>query len=98
MFDLSSVNKRYFEIKINNLTLEVEPPKVKVLKKIVALTKSKGEEIMDNYAKAVEMILNKNRSGYQVSEEVIDELDFDQLNHIVTAYFEWLGEQKNSKN
>ncbi|MDP4174140.1 MAG: hypothetical protein Q8933_09250 [Bacteroidota bacterium] len=98
MFDISAVNKRYFTIKIENITLEVEPPKVKALKEIVALAKSKGEDVMDNYARAVEMILNKNKSNYKVPETLIDELDFDQLNEIVTAYFGWLGEQRNSKN
>jgi uncharacterized protein YqgV (UPF0045/DUF77 family) len=98
MFDITTVNKRYFEIKIDTLTLEVEPPKVKVLKQIVALSKSKNEEKMDNYVQAVIKILNKNKSNYKVPEELIDELDFDQLNQIVTSYFEWLGEQRNSKN
>lgn len=98
MFDISTVNKRYFVIKINDITLEVEPPKIKMLKKITALSKSRNEDAMDDLAEAVRMILSKNKTGYKVPEEIIDELDFDQLNEILTAYFEWLSKEKNSKN
>ena len=98
MFDLNSANKRYFDIKIGNSTLEVEPPRIKVLKKIMALSKARNEDAIDDLAEAVGMILNKNKSGYVVSSEVIDELDLDQLNEILTAYFEWLSKEKSSKN
>lgn len=98
MFDINTVSKRYFNIKIGDLSLEVEPPKIKVLKKITALSKSRNENSMDDLAAAVEMILSKNKSGFKVSEEIIDELDLDQLNEILTAYFQWLSKEKNSKN
>jgi len=98
MFDISTVNKRYFNIKIGDLTLEVEPPKLKVLKKITSLSKSRNEDAMDDLSEAVGMILSKNKSEYKVPQEVIDELDLDQMNEILTAYFEWLSKEKNSKN
>jgi len=98
MFDISVINKRYFDIKIGDLTLEVEPPKIKTLKKIMSLSKSRSAEAMDDLAEAVHVILNKNKSGYVVSSEIVDELDLDQLNEILTAYFEWLSKEKSSKN
>lgn len=98
MYDISAINKRYFDIKIGDLTLEVEPPKIKTLKKIMSLSKSRSAEDMNDLAEAVGMILNKNKSGYVVASEVIDELDLDQLSEILTAYFEWLSKEKSSKN
>lgn len=98
MFDLNIVSKRYFTVKINNTILHVEPPKIKVLKKITALSKSRNEDAMEDLSEAVKMILNKNKKNYKVTSELVDELDFDQLNSILTAYFEWLSTEKNSKN
>jgi len=98
MFDVNVINKRYFDIKIDDLTLEVEPPKIKTLKKIMSLAKSRNAEAMDDLAEAVCMILTKNKSGHAVASEIVDELDLDQLNEILTAYFEWLSKEKSSKN
>lgn len=114
IFDINSVNKRYWDIKLNvtltkiineeeveeniELKLEVEPPKLKALKKITSLSKSRNEEAMDDLSEAVRMILNKNKEKRKVSNEIMEELDLDQLSAILTAYFEWLGKEKNSKN
>ena len=99
MFDLSAVNKRYFDIKLNDLVLEVEAPKVKTLKKIVDLAiNSKKEEGLDGMTDAVLTLLKKNKGNKKVPPEIIDELDFDQMNEIITAFFEWLTGEKISKN
>jgi len=98
MFDINTVNKRYFSIKLNNLELEVEPPKLKALKKITSLSKARNEDAIEDLASAVGMILNKNKNKVIISDEAIDELDLDQMNEILSAYFEWLGKEKTSKN
>lgn len=98
MFDISRVNRRYFNIKLEDLTLDVEPPKLKVLKKITALTGMKDNESMDSLVEAVGMILNKNKDKIKVTDELLDELDLDQLNEILVAYFDWLNKEKQSKN
>jgi len=98
MFDLNEVNRRYFTIKLNDLVLEVEPPKLKALKKITSLSKSREEDAITDLAEAVQMILSKNKKKYVVSDEIIDELDLDQMSDILTAYFEWLSKEKSSKN
>lgn len=98
MFDIKTINIRYFNIKIDGLILDVEPPKIKVLKKITALSKGKKEDAIDDLAEAVAIILSKNKTGIKISDEIIDELDLDQLNEILTAYFEWLSKSKNSPN
>lgn len=95
MFDISVISKRYFDIKIGDLTLEVEPPKIKTLKKIISLSESQS---MDDLVEASKMVLNKNKSSYVVSNKIIDELDMDQLNELLSAFFEWLNKGKTSKN
>lgn len=98
MFDVSIVNRRYFEIKLGDLKLEVEPPKLKVLKKAAAVAKCDSVEAIDGLSDAVSMILNKNKQGIKVPQEIIDELDMDQLTDILTAFFKWLSKEKQSKN
>lgn len=107
MFDISTVSKRYFSIKltvtdaedqVKSIELEVEPPKVKMLKKLMSLRKTAREETMDELSEAIRKMLSKNKAKYVVPIEYIDELDFDQMVEILNAYFEWLGKEKDSKN
>lgn len=98
MFDISIVNKRYFQIRLGTVQLDVEPPKVKVLKKITSLLNAKEDQAVDGLIEAVTLILSKNTSGYQVPQELIEELDLDQLTVIMTAYSEWLSKVRNSPN
>jgi CRISPR/Cas system-associated protein Cas7 (RAMP superfamily) len=65
---------------------------------ITALSKSRSEEAIEELSEAVSMILSKNKTGYRVPQEIIDELDLDQLNEILTAYFDWLSKNKKDPN
>lgn len=96
MLDLNKVNKRYFDILIGDLSLKVEPPKMKTLKKILALTKSKSEEAMDELAEAIRLILSKNSKGHQIAIETIDELDYDQMLMVIEEFFKWMHEARKS--
>ena len=108
MFDIGTVNKRYFEVRLqvtndegevtNNIKVEVEPPKLKVLKKITSLSKSRQEDAINDLTEAIEMLLNKNKAKSKVQDEFIEELDLDQMNELLTEYFEWLNKSKNSPN
>lgn len=98
MFDISTISKRYFSIKINDIEIEVEPPKIKTLKKIITLSKNHGEDAINELSEAVKIILSKNKTGYQVPDEIIDEIDLDQYNAILIEYFKWISEVKNSPN
>lgn len=96
MLDVNKLKKRYFDIKIGTLVLKVEPPKIKTLKKIIALTSSKDEDAIDDIADALKSILSKNSKGYQVPDEVIDELDFEQMLFIIEEFFKWVYEVRST--
>ena len=98
MFDISTICKRYFEVRINDQLFEVEPPKVKTLKKIVSLSKLDENQALDELSEAVRRILSKNKEKKPVSIELVDELDLDQLHEVIVKYFEWLDNSKNSPN
>ena len=107
MFDISTVSKRYFSIKLTvegdggkekGIELEVEPPKVKTLKKLVSVSKVAKEDSMDELAAAVQELLSKNKEGHKVQMEYIDNLDLDQLLQILLAYLGWVAKSKSDPN
>lgn len=106
MFDVSTVNKRYFEITlyaedadgiVTPIKLDVEAPKLKTVRKLSKLKNAK-EDGIDELCEAIKKILSKNKEKYKVSDEIVENLDFDQLMQILEAYFNWLGDERNSKN
>lgn len=108
MFDINGINKRYFEVTIykttdegeieDSIKLEVEPPKLKVLKKITRLSKTSEENTIEELTDSIRLILNKNKSKKKVPEEFIEDLDMDQMDSLLTSYFDWLNNAKNSPN
>ncbi|PYG88500.1 hypothetical protein LY28_01349 [Ruminiclostridium sufflavum DSM 19573] len=105
MFDISTINKRYFNISISvtndegkelDISLDVEPPKIKTLKKIIVLSKDKDDE--NAMSEAITLILNKNKTGFKVPNEIIENLDTDQYKAILKEYTSWLKEVKNNPN
>ena len=108
MFDISGVNKRYFEVTLyetteegeieNSIKVEVEPPKLKVLKKITRLSKSKEENTIEELTESIRLILNKNKARVKVPEAFIEDLDMDQMDMLMTKYFDWLNNAKNCPN
>lgn len=105
MLDINTISKRYFDISISvedddgrtySAKLEVEPPKVKALRKIVELSKDKNDE--NALSEAIRIILSKNKTGYRVPDEIIDNLDIDQYRTILEEYGKWIAETKNSPN
>lgn len=95
MFDLNSVITRFFTLNLNNNQLEVEPPKVKTLKKLIAVQKN------NDYGAFIEImseVLSKNRQKKKITVEMLDGVDVDVLNEISVQYFTWLSEVKNNPN
>ncbi|KAF0226179.1 MAG: hypothetical protein FD179_1010 [Erysipelotrichaceae bacterium] len=95
MFDLNNIITRYFTLSINNTQLEVEPPRVKTLKKLIAVQKS---EDYDAFIEVMSEVLSKNRQNKKITVEMLDGIDVDVLNEISVQYFTWLSEVKNNPN
>lgn len=105
MFDLYSVKKRFFDIKFNyidedgeshDVKLQVRPAKLKTLNKLIKLQKDNGGESAENITNAVKSLLSNNKTGYIVPDEIVEELDLDQVKAILTAYINWMSEEKNN--
>lgn len=103
MFDVSSIAMRYFDIRLvvenedgetNTVELKVEPPKVKQLRKLTSITSDEAATAMTDLRDAVRDILSKNKTGYNVPNEYVDGLNLDQLTGILTAYMNWVAEEK----
>ena len=113
MFDISTINKRYFEVCFTvafeaedcdgesiekKIELKIEPPKMKTLKRLISISKTNREDSMDELTEAVRLLLNKNKTGYVVPMDIIDNIDYDELIEILNKYFDWLGAEKKSPN
>ena len=105
MFDIKGVNKRYFGItlyleedeKEKSVSINVEPPKVKTLKKLTSLANSSEDKVIDELEEAIIELLSKNKEKIKINEYV-EELTIDEMTELLTAFFKWLNEEKKAKN
>lgn len=105
MYDMTKFKTRYFNMKLKNgKVIDIEPPKMKILKKITSLSEIKDSEELSekdiaNLTEAVTLALNKNRQNYKITTEKVDE-DYDILEIVdfLNAYFDWVNSIQNSKN
>lgn len=103
MFDMKSLTTRYFEVRLQNgLKLDVEPPKIKALKKILTLTRVDGEfneATLSDLVEGVSLVLSKNKQSKTITVEFItNEFDLAAMQSLLVEYFKWVGEIQNSKN
>ena len=93
MLVLNRLPKRYFEVELNGKCLSLEPPTLKILKKIDAA------ETTDQLIEIASIILSANKERIHVtSEQIEDCVDLDGLILLITKYAEWVGDQKNDPN
>lgn len=99
MLDMSQISKRYWDIKFTNgLVLSVEPPTLKTLRKITELTND-NDSIVKNLCVALSMALSKNKQTRKITAEFLEEnMDMDDIQLVLTDYFEWVKGVKNSPN
>ena len=102
MFDLQGVNKRYFGVTLHledesKIEINVEPPKLKVLKRLTSWAKAKEEDVIENLEGAITDLLNKNKEKIKV-DKYVEEFSIDEMQQLLTAFFKWLNQEKNSKN
>ena len=101
---MSALTPRYFELKLTGGKLiEVEPPKLKVLRKIMGLSQS-GDADADTdrlrvLADALAMALSKNRQGKKLDADwVEDNFNMIEIQELLISYFQWIAEIQSSKN
>lgn len=101
MYDMTKFITRYFKIKLKNQKIiDVEPPKLKVFREILKLSKNiSGNDEIDNLVRATSLALSKNKQNYKVSPEMIEEtMNYDEIYNLLVSYFNWVNETTNSKN
>lgn len=105
MLDLSVYKSRYYPVNIDGRTIvNIEPPKRKQLKKIIALTKGMNdknlsEEDIDNLYEAIEIAISKNKEGRIFSaDEVEENFNLNALFAFFDGYYKWVVENIDQKN
>lgn len=111
MFDMKALKTRYFELRLcNGLRLEVEPPKIKVLRKIMELAKVDSEggdesggdfddSAISMLSEALSMALSKNRQSKTITTDWIeDNMNIDEIQELLMQYFTWVQDIQSSKN
>lgn len=105
MYDMSKLKKRYFDIKLKNgRVINIETPKLKVLKKISSLSKIQDsgkltDEEINDLSEAVVLALNKNKQGYKITSKTIEEeWNIEEIMDFLNNYFEWVNDNMSSKN
>lgn len=95
MLDLNLIT-RYFEVKIGNYELQLEPCSLKTLRKLSEMDKNTTfAELTD----LVKTILNKNKTSFKLPDEVIESISMPQMMTLLQAYMEWLtDEHTNNPN
>jgi hypothetical protein len=106
MFDLSTVNRRYFDLKLDvvdddtgeqhALRLSVNPCRVKTLKKFMSLVQAAPETVTDELVEAVRGLLSNNRQHKVVTKDFVEEMSLDEMLALVSAYMDWFGKEKET--
>ena len=102
MLDLTAVNRRYFQVKFNGRVLDVEPPKLKTLNKLVSIAKAAGNGDAEAFADMTPLIaqlLSKNKKNIRISASIVEEsLDTDGMILLLTEFLSWINQEKNDPN
>lgn len=105
MYDMTKLKTNYFNFKLKNgKILDIEPPKLKILKKMLGLSGSLdkeelSEKELDNLIEAVTLAINKNKQGYKITnDQVCDLFNINELMDFLTKYFAWVNKNQSSKN
>ncbi|MEI3355783.1 MAG: hypothetical protein V8R81_01630 [Clostridia bacterium] len=105
MYDMTKIKERYWQIRLRTgKVLNIEVPKLKVLKRITKLSKvadtnNMTEEDMENLITALSIALSRNREQFKISEQWIEEnININDVQDILNKYFEWVSDIQNLKN
>jgi hypothetical protein len=102
MLDLTTVNRRYFPVKLNGRVLEVEPPKLKTLNKLVGISKAASNGDIDAFTEMTPLIaqlLSKNKKNIRISPAAVEEnLDSDSMVLLLSEFIAWINREKSDPN
>lgn len=102
MLDLTAVSRRYFQVKFNGRVLDVEPPKLKTLNKLVSISKAAGGGDPDAFTELTPLIaklLSKNKRNIKISPAIVeDALDSDGMILLLTELIQWIQQERNDPN
>lgn len=103
MYDMKQLQIRYFKVRLpDGQMLEIEPPKMKVLKKIMALS-TVGDDLtnddLDGLIEGLSLVLTKNKQSREVTTNwIYENMNIDEVIDLLQAYFLWVAEIRSSKN
>ena len=91
------------EFKINfedGKSLTLNPPKLKVLRKAMSVSKAvESEEDIDKVAEVVAMILGNNKEKRKITTKFVeDNFDVRQLLLVMEKFVQWVGGIKQNPN
>lgn len=103
MLDLSAVKTRYYPVRFNGKVLQLEPPKLKTINRLVRAAKLAGDGDIDAYGELtplVAQILSKNRNHIKISADTVENtLTTDQMLELFRGFLSWMNEErKNDPN
>lgn len=99
MYDLTTISKRYFEIKIEGISLKLLPPKLKVLRRFEKIKIDDANNSMCEIIDILRSVLNNNDENKNITSEFIeDNFSIDNMVGFLTSYFNWVAEVNNRPN
>lgn len=103
MYDLTSVRRRYFPVRLKNgRVLDLEPPKLKLLGQMVSVAKGADRNdlaCVDELTELFSKLLSKNKQRYRfTASQVREQFDWDEMFGLLLAFFGCLRQEKNDPN
>lgn len=99
MYDLTTISKRYFEIKIEGISLKLLPPKLKVLRRFQKINVNDINNSIDEIIDLIRSILINNNENKNITNDFIeDNFTTDDMVGFLLSYFNWVAEVDNNPN
>lgn len=105
MLDLSCVKKRYMAVMFNGRRLDIEPPKLKTINRLMDIVKESqrdavgAAEAVSQLTPIIVRLLSKNKQNFRVSMDAVEQaMDYDAMLVFLKALFGWLNEEKHDPN
>lgn len=92
---------------LHSTVVEVEPPRIKTMRELMDVAVSSTaaheentvtENVIAELRDSIKKMLSKNKAKYHVPDEYVEAMDFDQMNGLLNAFFDWMGKTKKEKN